>query len=208
MRLRPISVLLLAALFVAASLASKLNAQTTTSGGLTGVVTDPSHALVPDADVEIKDNTKGTNRSTKTDREGVYRFFFLAPERYTLTVKHAGFRRESRTVNVLLGPPVTVNVTLELATEHTTVNVTGEAPLIQSENGDVSTTIDRQQVAEVPNPGATSPMWRKSRRVRSRIQTSRVWLISQIRSSAMLSTIVLSKPQLDFCGNMAPQWLT
>ena len=83
----------------------------------------------------------------------MYRFFFLAPETYTLTVTHAGFRRESRTVNVLLGPPVTVNVTLELAAGRTTVNVTGEAPLIQSENGDVSTTMNQQQVAEIPNPG-------------------------------------------------------
>jgi hypothetical protein len=79
MRLRPISVLLLAVLLVAACPANKLNAQTTTSGGLTGVVTDPSHAVVPDADVEIKDTAKGTSQSTKTDREGVYRFFFLPP---------------------------------------------------------------------------------------------------------------------------------
>ncbi len=53
-------------------------AQTTTSGGLTGVVTDPSSATVPGASVEINDNTKGTIQTTKTDREGVYRFF-LAP---------------------------------------------------------------------------------------------------------------------------------
>jgi Carboxypeptidase regulatory-like domain len=153
MRLRPISVLLLAVLFVTTSPANKVNAQTATSGGLTGVVTDPSHALVPGAAVEIKDNAKGTTLSAKTDREGVCRFFFLAPETYTLTVTHAGFRRESRMANVLLEPPVTVNVTLELATERTTVNVTGEAPLIQSENGDVSTTMNQQQVAEIPNPG-------------------------------------------------------
>lgn len=108
---------------------------------------------MPDAGVEIKDHAKETTQSTKTDREGVYRFFFLAPERYRLTVTHVGFRKESRMANVLLGPPVTVNVTLELATEHTTVNVTGEAPLIQSENGDVSTTMNQQQVAEIPNPG-------------------------------------------------------
>ena len=56
MRLRPISVVLLAILLITTSSANKLSAQTTTSGGLTGVVTDPSHALVPDAGVEIKDN--------------------------------------------------------------------------------------------------------------------------------------------------------
>ncbi len=153
MRLRPVSVLLLSVLVVAASPPNKLNAQTTTSGGLTGVVTDPSHAVVPDTRIEIKNDAQGSIQSTKTDREGVYRFFFLAPDTYTLTVAHEGFRKESRVVNVLLGPPVTVNVTLELAAERTTVNVTGEAALIQSEHGDVSTTMNQQQVAEIPNPG-------------------------------------------------------
>ncbi len=108
--------------------------QTTTSGGLTGVITDPSAAVVPDVDVEIRDNAKGTTASAKTDREGLYQFFFLAPGRYTLTVTRDGFRMESRAVSVLLGPPVTVNVTLEIARKSTTVKVTGEAPLIQAEN--------------------------------------------------------------------------
>lgn len=85
-------------------------AQTTNTGGLTGVVSDPSHAVVPDADVEIKDNFKGNVQSTSTDRGGVYRFFLLAPSAYTLTVTHAGFREERREVNVLLGPPGTANV--------------------------------------------------------------------------------------------------
>jgi Carboxypeptidase regulatory-like domain len=140
-------------LFLSLSFSNALNAQTTTSGGLTGVVTDPSNALVPNADVEIKDIAKGTIQSTKTDREGVYRFFFLAPGRYTLTVKHAGFRDEKRGVNVLLGPPVSVNVVLEIAKASTTMTVTEEAPLIQAENGDFSTTMNQKQIGEVPNPG-------------------------------------------------------
>src|ERR1700724_759044 len=81
---------------LAVCLANELTAQTTTSGGLTGVVTDPSSAVVPDAAVEIKDNTKGTTQATKTDRGGVYQFFFLAPGRYRLTGAHDGFRQESR----------------------------------------------------------------------------------------------------------------
>ena len=153
MRLRPTSGLLLAVLLVTASPVKKLNAQTTTSGGLTGVVSDPSNAVVPDAGVEIKDTAKGTAQSTKTDRNGVYRFFFLTPSRYTLTVAHDGFQKESRAVNVLLGPPVSVNVTLQVAKASTGVSVTAEAPLIQAENGDVSTTMNQKQISEVPNPG-------------------------------------------------------
>ena len=152
MSLRAVS-LLFSTFFLASSLANALKAQTTTSGGLTGVVTDPSNAVVPGANVEIADGTKGTALTTRTDREGTYRFFFLLPGKYMLSVKREGFREESRIVNVLLGPPVTVNVTLAIAKGNTTVEVTDDAPLIQAENGDVSTTMTQRQISEVPNPG-------------------------------------------------------
>jgi hypothetical protein len=152
MRLGPTS-FLFSALLLVISLSTEHTAQTTTSGELTGVVTDSSHAVVPGADVEIRDTAKGTIQSTKTDREGVYRFFFLAPGRYTLAVTRGGFRKESRAVNVLLGPPVSVNVTLALAQASATLTVTEEAPLVQAENGDVSTTMNQTQISEVPNPG-------------------------------------------------------
>jgi hypothetical protein len=152
MKLRP-QLWLLPVLLPFLSLPCKLRAQTTASGGLTGVVTDPSSAVVPDADVEIRDSAKGTTQATKTDREGAYQFFFLAPGRYTLRVTRDGFRKESRAVNVPLGPPVTVNVALEIAKETTTVKVTAEAPLINAENGDVSATMNQKQISEVPNPG-------------------------------------------------------
>ena len=63
MRLRPrrcFSAFLLAICF-----ANELSAQTTTSGAVTGVVTDQSGAVVPNADVEIRDVNKGTTESTE-----------------------------------------------------------------------------------------------------------------------------------------------
>jgi hypothetical protein len=146
-------ILLIAVLLVVPCVSNNLQAQTTTSGGLTGVVTDPSSAVVPGTSVEISDNAKGTTQSTKTDREGAFQFSFLSPGKYTLTVIHDGFRKESRVVTVVLGPPVTVNVALEISTENTTVKVKGKTPLIQAENGDVSTTMNQRQISEVPNPG-------------------------------------------------------
>jgi hypothetical protein len=134
-------------------LPDELKAQTTTSGGLTGVVRDPSQAAVPDANVEIRDSTKGTSQATKTDGDGVYRFFFVAPGNYKLSVSHPGFREESQIINVLLGPAGTRNISLKLAGTSTTVRVTDEIPLLQTENGDVSTTFSQKQISEVPNPG-------------------------------------------------------
>ena len=115
MSLRSMSVSLLVGIFLTTPFINRLNAQTLTSGGVTGVVTDQSLAVVPNADVEIRDVNKGTTESTKTDRDGVCRFFFLSPSQYTLTVVHSGFRKESRNVTILLGTPVTVNITLEIA---------------------------------------------------------------------------------------------
>ena len=70
-------VLTFSLLCLLAVFSNELPAQTTTSGALTGVVTDASKAVVPAANVEIRDAAKGTVQTAKTDREGVYRFFFL-----------------------------------------------------------------------------------------------------------------------------------
>src|SRR5579864_5419751 len=152
MRWRPTR-FLSSVLLLGVFLSTDVSAQTTTSGGLGGVVTDLTYAVVPDANVEIKDNAKDITQSTKTDREGVYRFFFLAPGSYTLSVMHAGFREEMRTVNVLMGSPISVNVTLQIAKARMEITVTDEVPLIQAENGDVSATMNQRQISEVPNPG-------------------------------------------------------
>jgi len=60
MRLRPSRFVFLF-LVLAVSLEFRLHAQTTTSGGLAGIISDQSSAVVPNAEVELKDNAKGTN---------------------------------------------------------------------------------------------------------------------------------------------------
>src|ERR1700746_3033029 len=61
------------------------NAQNATSGGLTGIVIDPSGAAVPDASVELRDNAKGISQTKRTNLDGEYLFSFVAPGLYTLT---------------------------------------------------------------------------------------------------------------------------
>jgi hypothetical protein len=53
----------------------------------------------------------------------------------------------------LLGTPVTVNIRLEIAKANIQLSVTAEAPLVQADNGDVSTTMSQTQISELPNPG-------------------------------------------------------
>src|SRR6266699_2018218 len=135
MRLRPLVLSLLAVLTICPP--SKLTAQTTTSGALAGVVTDQTHAVAPDAAVEIKDAAKGTTQSAKTDSEGVYQFSFLRPATYTLTVKHPGFQEERRSITVQVGSATTVNITLQVAKTSSEITVSDEVPIIQAETADV-----------------------------------------------------------------------
>src|SRR4029077_3924465 len=84
---------MLFALFAAATLfPSRLAAQTQTSGDVTGVVSDPSGASVPQARVTLVDRSKGSHQETQTNKDGVYHFFLLEPGDYTVSVNASGFQ--------------------------------------------------------------------------------------------------------------------
>src|SRR5215467_4052470 len=134
-------------------LVGSASAQTSTSGALTGVVVDQTGAVIPDALVKLSDFAKGTTDSAKTDSMGAYQFSFVRPAKYTLTIEHSGFDEERRSVVIQVGPTVTVNVTLRIATTSSEVLVSDQAPIIQADNADVSVTIDQKQISEIPNPG-------------------------------------------------------
>ena len=131
----------------------RLAAQTTTTGDITGVVTDQTGAVVPDATVTLKDNAKGNTQDATTNKEGVYHFYLLTPSSYTISVTATGFTSASRTANVAVGQVATLNIQLSIGSSTTSVTVTEAAPLLQTDNGDTATSVTQQQVSNVPNPG-------------------------------------------------------
>ena len=133
--------------------ATRLKAQTQTTGDIVGTISDPSNAVVPDAKVNLKDNGKGNSQDTKTNKEGSYRFYLLSPGSYTVTVAAGGFETEVRQVTVAVGQISTTDFHLTLGASTQTVMVTEVAPLVQTENGDTATSVSAQQVSNVPNPG-------------------------------------------------------
>ncbi len=140
---------LLATTFTAPS----LRAQTQTTGDLTGSVTDPSGAVIPQAKVILKDNSKGATEDTVTNKDGVYHFFLLPPGSYTVTAAATGFQTTSRAAIVSLGQVSELNIQVSVSQSTQTVTVTEQAPLLQVDNGNFATTVDQQAVSEVPNPG-------------------------------------------------------
>jgi len=133
--------------------ASQLAAQSVTSGDLVGLVTDSSGAILPDASVTLKSQENGSTQAQSTNSRGVYRFSLLPPGRYTVSVAVAGFQEATATAVVTIGQAATVNIALAVGGAVSTVEVTSDAPLLQTENADVSTSFTETQISQTPNPG-------------------------------------------------------
>jgi Carboxypeptidase regulatory-like domain len=133
--------------------AAQMLAQTTTSGDITGTVTDPSGAVVSGATVTITSIEYGTVDTTKTSSTGAYRLPSLKPGNYKVAVTQTGFRTTVKTVVVAIGQVTTADIKLQIGQTTETVEVSGAAPLIQTENANISTSFNPKQLDLLPNGG-------------------------------------------------------
>jgi hypothetical protein len=123
-----------------------------TTGGLQGTVKDPSGAVVAKAVVELKGAALVGSKAQETDASGYYHFINLPPGTYTLTASAPGFTQLKRDgVNIAVGHLPTVDLELKVGTTGTVVEVSGEAPLIDTTTSKTVTNITPDIVAEVPH---------------------------------------------------------
>ena len=131
--------------------AAPLEAQTMTTGSIRGVVTNPKNAIVPNADVVLTNNAKGTVEAVKTSLSGTYQFGLLDPGSYTITVTYTGFQTVTKIVTVPLGEAVSVDFQLSLQPQGPIR--AQAASLLRKQNGNAVSTLSRLQVLQIPNPG-------------------------------------------------------
>jgi len=125
-----------------------------TTSALVGQVTDATDAAVPGATVTITNREIGLQRIAKTDNEGRFNFPQLKPGTYSVKVEADGFDPQHND-NVFsgLGQKQTVNFTLKVAQSNQTVEVSGEASLINPDNANTSTNLNAPALENLPNPG-------------------------------------------------------
>jgi hypothetical protein len=129
-------------------------AQSIVTGGIAGIVTDPTGAVVAGANLTLTNPATGDTHTATSSAGGEYVFALLKPADYTMTVTKDGFKTVHQTVTVVLGTTVTVSPALQIGVGTTTVEVTGETlGQLQTENANISTTFEIKQIQEVPNPG-------------------------------------------------------
>lgn len=140
------------------------------TANIVGTVKDPSGAAVPGATVVATDTARGTVFSTKTNEVGAYALSRLNVGTYTLKATASGFQTvQYPAFTLVLNQTALIDISMQVGQVSQTVEVTGEAPLLQTQNTQVSTIIDSVSADKLPlatrnyvqltllSPGSVSP---------------------------------------------------
>jgi hypothetical protein len=143
------------ALFVGALLAVATvpsYAQSLTTGGVSGNITDSTGAVVPNSTVTLTDLDNGSVQAASSNGSGEFRFSLLKPGHYMVSATAPGFEKIERPIEVSVGNVVTASLVLQLGKAITTVEVSTESPLVNEDPAQI-TTFSQQQMELLPSGG-------------------------------------------------------
>lgn len=123
----------------------------TNRGSISGTVFDASSSVIAGAQVTV--TSVGTNEAHKvaTSESGTYSVLNLDPVTYRVEVEAPGFKKKVvNYVKVDTASNATVNVTMETGSVDTSVTVTAEAAMVNTESGTTSSTISEREIRDVP----------------------------------------------------------
>ncbi|MCB1020367.1 MAG: TonB-dependent receptor [Acidobacteria bacterium] len=153
-RLPKISLALLVAVLLTGAFAPQSAMAQVLYGSLTGVVSDPSGASIPGAELEATQTLTGRVLKGTSDAEGRYSFVNAPAGPYDVKVTADGFRSLSQQgVTVSVNSVTRLDVTLELGQVTEVVTVEASAATLQTEKADTSSEISSNVVKALPLPG-------------------------------------------------------
>ncbi|MFN9300965.1 MAG: carboxypeptidase regulatory-like domain-containing protein, partial [Acidobacteriota bacterium] len=124
------------------------------TGEINGSVTDSTGAAVAAATVTISNPATGFSRVLRTNEGGIYSAPALNPGAYTIKVEKQGFQAQSRTgVELQVGQAPSLNFTLTVGNVSEVIEVTGGAPVLETEATSVGTVIENKRIVELPLNG-------------------------------------------------------
>jgi hypothetical protein len=122
-----------------------------------GRVTDSSGASVPGAKVIAQSLDTGILTSSVANEEGSYQLNYLQPGPYKISVEAIGFKKTTRdSVDVRVGDRLALDFALEVGAVSDTVNITSEAPLLDTSSATSGMVVDGKRAAELPMVGGNA----------------------------------------------------
>ncbi|MGH8245694.1 MAG: carboxypeptidase regulatory-like domain-containing protein, partial [Gammaproteobacteria bacterium] len=121
---------------------------------LTGILTDASQARLPGVTLTLTNDDTGVATTAAANEQGEYTFPLVQPGRYRLTAEAPGFQAVTRTGIVLeLGRTTRLDLTLQLGQLAQSIEVTGAAPLLESETSTAGQFIENKTIVDMPLNG-------------------------------------------------------
>ncbi len=149
--LRVASILLVTVIVGTAGVSAQTRA---TSADLSGVIYDPSKAVLPGVTVTVTNADTGMMRTSVTDGDGRYAILALPPGTYAMRVELSGFAPQVHEgVLLALGSSVDLSFTLTLAGAQEQVTVTAESPIVDTQKTAVASVVSQQQIESLPING-------------------------------------------------------
>jgi hypothetical protein len=124
------------------------------TGSILGTVTDASSAVVPNAKITITNTRTGVTADVNSDGSGNYLFNFLQPGQYRVEAEVSGFKRFVRdNLSLEMNRQLRIDIALQTGQITESVSVTSQTPLLETETGSLSTTLENRQVVSLPTIG-------------------------------------------------------
>ncbi len=124
-----------------------------TFGTITGVVRDPSSAVVPNAKVTVTNTATNAVRNSTTNTEGLYSFPALVPGPYEVRVETAGFRAAASRLDLQVQQTARVDFALQVGQAAESIEVSAAAALLTTDNATVGSVIEERRIVELPLNG-------------------------------------------------------
>ena len=124
------------------------------NGAISGEVKDQSGAVIPGANVTVKNVETGIGRSVSTDSAGRYRVPGLIPDHYEVQAQVSGFQTGLRNgIELTVGSEVVINLQLQVGQVAEKTVVTAEAPLVETTSSSLSSLVSAETIRDLPLNG-------------------------------------------------------
>jgi hypothetical protein len=120
---------------------------------LRGSVKDPSGALIPNATVTITDQSVDKTLTAQTSASGSYEFLQIAPAKYLITVTAQGLGAQSKTAELLVNQPATINFTMTIQASSVTVDVSASAQTLNTTDASMGNSVGNEMIQSLPMDG-------------------------------------------------------
>lgn len=122
-----------------------------------GTVTDPSGAVVPNAQIELTNQANGTRLTQVAGSQGEYQFQQLVPGTYLLVATAGGFAPQNKRAELLVNQPATVNFQLTVQAETTTADVSAQAETLNNSDATIGNALTNATIKALPSEGRNVP---------------------------------------------------